>query len=164
MPAFEITQNIIQLEQELKDINNRIRNEPAPIHYQMLAEVQAKLNSLRFQLEQIDEQTNPIQTEILKLQTQILAIPSGFKNTSSASRREADNNINLKNELQSKIESLKIQLQAPNKVIPNNQIPGPMPIPQPTQTGAAKSIPILPIAAGVGVLLLIVAVAKRKKK
>ena len=190
MSPWEITQSIVQLEQELKDINNRIRNEPVATHYNMRDKVQTQLDSVRFQLSQSNEQANPIQAEILKLQAQILAIPTGFTGTGSAARREADNNINIRAKFQSQIEALKMQLQAPNKVILNNDISGPPTLPYfvpepviseqvqapnkviennqiigpPLVSGQTNKIPILPIVAGVGVLILIGALAKKRKR
>ena len=90
----------------------------------MYAESQNRLTQYENQLSIIPislESENPIIKQITSLQNQILAIPTGFTNTGSAARREADNNINLRTSLQNQIESLKLKLKEPLNIPQNNK-------------------------------------------
>ena len=97
----------------------------------MLAQAQAKIAELqnKLTLTQVSQNTeNPIEVKIRELQNQILAIPTGFSGTTSAARREADNLINVRLNLQSQIDKLTAQLKEPLNISPNtlNQLGEPI--------------------------------------
>ena len=120
LSRFEIEQSIFSLQNELRDIENRINQEPsAQIHKQMQLETMAKINNLQNQLSiiPISETVNPIQQKINKLQTQIQSLGT----YPQVSIQQADRNINIRSDLQNQIDILTAKLKEPLNIIPNNK-------------------------------------------
>lgn len=168
----QISIDILEKQREIGDIQNRLRNEAAPIHQSMLESAKSALNNLLGRLAEIPkastqftEQFNSIESTILEYNS----IPRGFSGTSSAARREADLNVSKESALRasvfSKFANLKDDIEAAKTanieqtpVIPNNDG-----IVTPALTNTSQS-PLIPLVIVGGIILIIATSSKRIKR
>lgn len=157
LSRLQLESSITATLQNISDINNRIRNENAPIHQQQLAENQTILADLQTKLSNlpIEPQSlaSDLANQIAALRNKALGIPSGFANSGSAARREADNNINLRAELNTLADKLQSQLEGILSQKPQNITPDDIPAISPTNQN------IIPNSTGINPLLILGGIA-----